>query len=347
MFELGISMPGLTTGARRFPDLAAQAEAGGFAAVWDYEFWRNPFTIHATTALSTSRIQLATGIASAFTRSPYSMACAAADIDELSNGRMILGIGAGTPEFLEAFHSTDASRRVGRMREYIDVVRLAWKHIVTQDPTLSYEGEHYRFTAPPFNPWGGRELVREQIPIYLGAMGPQMMRLAGEKADGWIGVMASPEAIENTVRPNIVIGAERAGRDPAEVRLTAETICCVHPDRDVAMRRARIHVGQYAANSLSDGPVAAVGLERDRDELRVALMQQGPEALNGVTSDALVEAFSITGTPAEARARLREFDGLLDHVILHPPYVPPLEASETEDAFAQIVDAFSEVASLV
>ena len=56
MKELGVSMPGLTTESRRFPELASQAEEAGFAAVWDYEFWRNPFTIHATTALSTKRI---------------------------------------------------------------------------------------------------------------------------------------------------------------------------------------------------------------------------------------------------------------------------------------------------
>ena len=61
------------------------------------------------------------------------------------------------------------------MREYIDVVRMAWQQLATQDPSLSYQGKYYSFTAPPFNPWGGRELVRDRIPIYLGAMGPQMM----------------------------------------------------------------------------------------------------------------------------------------------------------------------------
>lgn len=340
-FELGVSMPGLTTRAARFPQLAARAEEGGFDAVWDYEFWRNPFTIHATTAQTTSRISLATGIASAFIRSPYEMAVAAADVDELSNGRLILGISPGTKEFLECFHSTNIANSVTRMREYVDILRMSWTQLQTQDPSLQYSGSHYQFVSPPFNPWGGRDLVRPQIPIYLGAMGPKMMQLAGETADGWIGVMSSPEVLKATVLPNIAIGAQRVGRDPGELTLAAETICSIHEDRRIAMRRARIHVGQYAAHPLSDLAVASLGLTEDRDAVRMAMLQHGVAGIEETTSDALIKAFSITGTPDEAHAQLEAFAGLLDHVILHPPYVPPLALEDTEDAFEQIVNAFA------
>ena len=152
------------------------------------------------------------------------------------------------------------------------------------------------------------------------------MQLAGETADGWIGVMASPEALETIVRPNIATGAERAGRNLSDLRLTAETICCVHPDPEVALRRARIHVGQYASNPLSDGAVAAAGLEGDRDAVRQALIEQGSGALAEITSNALVDAFTITGTPDEAREKVRAFDGLLDHIDLAPARRPAAPA---------------------
>src|SRR5260370_18175280 len=119
------------------------------------------------------------------------------------------------------------------MSEYIDVVRMAWDQLHTQDPSLSYEGEHYRFTSPPFNPWGGRELVRTRIPIFLAAMKPKMMQLAGEKADGWIGYMSPPDFLEHHVNKHLAISAARANRHPATIKLASETRCTVHADRQL------------------------------------------------------------------------------------------------------------------
>ena len=150
-----MTMPGLGTRLDKFAGFAKLAEDGGFDAVWDYEFWRNPFTIHMTTAAATERIPLATGIAAALSRSPYELANAAADVDEASGGRLILGLGPGALEFLEWFHSTHTKNIPARMSEYIDVVRMSWDQLQTQDPSLSYDGEHYRFTSPRSTPGAG------------------------------------------------------------------------------------------------------------------------------------------------------------------------------------------------
>jgi alkanesulfonate monooxygenase SsuD/methylene tetrahydromethanopterin reductase-like flavin-dependent oxidoreductase (luciferase family) len=338
--ELGVTMPGLGTRLEKFAEFAGLAEDAGFDAVWDYEFWRNPFTIHMTTAAATERIPLATGIAAALIRSPYELANAAADVDEHSGGRLVLGMGPGAMEFLEWFHSVPTTKFASRMSEYIDVVRMSWDQLQTQDPSLSYEGEHYRFTSPPFNPWGGRELVRTRIPIFLAAMKPRMMQVAGEKADGWIGYMSAPDFLEDHVKRNLAIGAERSGRDPGEIKLASETICSVHEDRDTAMHRARIQVGLYACNHVSNAQVEFAGLQEDRDAVLKAVMERGLGAAAEVTSDELVRSLSITGTPEECREKLAAFDGVLDHVILHTPYVPPLTPEETEDSYRWIVRAF-------
>lgn len=339
--EIGVTMPGLGTGMEKFAEFAKLAEDAGFDAVWDYEFWRNPFTIHMTTAAATERIPLATGIAAALSRSPYELANAAADVDEYSGGRLVLGLGPGAMEFLQWFHSVPLGKFVARMSEYLDVVRMSWDQLQTQDPELSYEGEHYTFVSPPFNPWGGRELARTRIPIFLAAMKPKMMQLAGEKADGWIGYMSPPDFLEDHVKANLRIGAERSGRDPDEIKLASETICSVHEDADVAMHRARIQVGLYACNHVSNAQVEFAGLQEDRDAVLKAVLERGLGAAEEVTSDALVHALSITGTPEDCLEKLTAFEGILDHVILHTPYVPPLTPDETEDAYRWIVRTFA------
>ena len=99
-------------------------------------------------------------------------------------------------------------------------------------------------------------------------------------------------------------------------------------------------MGQLVANPVQDGIVASHGLEKEVEEVRQALMRGGPTALSDVTDDKLVSTFSIAGSPAECRAQLQEWEGLIGHVMLHTPYVPPLSPDETEDAYRRIVDAF-------
>jgi 5,10-methylenetetrahydromethanopterin reductase len=342
MPDLGVSMPVLQTPVAKFPIFAKLADDAGFRSLWDYEFYRNPFVIHATTAAVTDKIGLATGIAEAFIRSPFEAANAAADVDEMSHGRAILGLGPGGPDFLEGFHSTDAAHPVARMREYIDVVRMTWDYLGAGAPAMSYEGEHYRFQSPPLNPWGGRELARGRIPIYLSAMRPLMLQLAGEKADGTLGYLQTPEFIEQRVRPNLVKGAQRAGRDPASVDHAALVICCVSDDRAEALHRARIQVGMYAAYPISDVAINFHGCEAEQAAIRQAMMSGGIEAIEGATDDRLVERFALVGTPDEVREQLRRYEDALPHIVLHTPYVPPLRPEETEDAFRNIVETFGD-----
>ena len=337
--RLGITLPSRTGPLGVVTEYARRADAAGFDSIWDYEVYRNPFTMLAGAAVVTERAQLGTGLAAAFSRSPFEAANAAADVDELSGGRMLFGIGTGVPEFLSAFHSVDAGHAVTKMSEYIDVVRASWDYLGT-GRTSPIEGRYYRLAPPPINPWGDRTLARPQIPIYLGAMGPKMLELCGRKADGWIGYFATPKFLDELVRPAIAAGAAKAGRDPGHIDICAETICCVHPDRDIALARARRQVGFYVAHPVSDRVAEMHGLLDDVNVLRARLSIDGLSAFEH-TSDALIETLSITGTPEECRQKLSEYAESIDHIALHTPYVPPLGPSDSADAFAQILDAFS------
>jgi 5,10-methylenetetrahydromethanopterin reductase len=337
--KLGVTMPGLNQPIDAFPAMARAAEDAGFDSVWDYEFYRNPFVIHGMTAQATSTITLGTGLAAAAGRSPFEMANAAADVDETSEGRLLLGMSIGGGGFAELVHGASFDHPAPRMKEFIEVMRLAWDWTAGQ-PVEPYRGRFHSFTEPVFNPFGRRAMARPRIPVYLGALRPRMCRLAGEVADGCLGYFLPPAYLRDVVIPNVAEGARRAGRDPAEIDIASETVCSVSPDRAEAYRRARYQVGIYIAAEVSIPMAEQMGLAADREACLQALMAGGPEALQDAVSDKLVEAFSITGTPDEAREQLRQFDDCLPHVLLHPPYMPVLSAEETADAYYNILTTF-------
>jgi alkanesulfonate monooxygenase SsuD/methylene tetrahydromethanopterin reductase-like flavin-dependent oxidoreductase (luciferase family) len=175
----------------------------------------------------------------------------------------------------------------------------------------------------------------------LAGMRPQLLRLGGAKADGWIGYLYTPKFYEQVVVPNVAAGAKSAGRDVDSLEMACEIICCVHPDRDVAMARAKKHVGFYIAHPVSDVVAEVEGVQDLVNELRVSMMAKGLAAFED-TPEELVELFSITGTPEECRQKLDIYKDL-PHLALHTSYVPPFEAEESEDCYKQIVDAFEGV----
>jgi probable F420-dependent oxidoreductase len=330
-------MPSRTAPLSRIPDYAQMADEAGFDSVWTYELYRNPFAMLCTSALTASRVELCTGLATAFNRSPFEAANAAADVDELSGGRMKLGLGTGVPEFLEAFHSTDFKAPIKRLSEYVEALRRSWAYLAGEE-VEAFNGTYYQFAAPPINPWGLRDMVRPQIPILVAGMRPQLLKLCGAKADGWIGYLWTPKFFDQVVLPNITEGARSAGRDPDALDLACEVICCVHPDRDVALARAKKHVGFYIAHPVSDGVAEIEGVQDLVNGLRMSMMQKGLAAFED-TPEELVELFSITGTPEECRQKLDNYKGL-PHLALHTSYVPPFTAEESEDGYLQIIDAF-------
>lgn len=341
--RIGVTVPSRTGPIAEIGANARRAEEAGFDSVWTYEVYRNPFNLLTVAGLSTSRVQLGTGLAAAFPRSPFEAANEAADIDELSDGRFIFGLGTGVPEFLKAFHSTDVAHPLGRLDEFIEVLRRSWDYLATGQAE-SFEGAHYRFKAPPVNPWGERPMPRSPIPIALAAMGPKLIELAGRKADAWLGYFATTKYVEEFVRPRLEAGAKSAGRDVSEIDIIAEYVCSVSEDRELAMRRARMQVGFYATHSAGAQVASMHGLDDAVAELRAGFVKHGIAAFEK-TDDRLVETLSISGTPDEVKQKLEQYEGVVDHVVLHTPYVPPIEAEDSADAFTSILETFGPVVS--
>jgi alkanesulfonate monooxygenase SsuD/methylene tetrahydromethanopterin reductase-like flavin-dependent oxidoreductase (luciferase family) len=341
--ELGVTIPILRTPAHRFGELAQLADAAGFRSVWLSEDYRNPFVMHTVTAAVTKDIRLATGIAQAFGRSPFEMANAAVDVDELSGGRLILGIGSAGDDWLRAFHTTNNSNVIARMSEYVDMLRTSWRYFESgASPDVRYEGQYYRFDPLPLNPWSEREMARPSIPIYLAAMRPRMLRLAGAKGDGTVGYAHTAAFASKKVLPQLAEGARSAGRDPRDLDYACLTVCSVSSDRAEAMRRAKLQVGIYVSIDITDPVVQHHGLEAEQAAIRAAIEKDGFDAAGDATPDELVDLFAIAGTPDEARAKAVRFQEAIPHVVLSPPYAPALNPDETEDAFRNIIETFGD-----
>jgi alkanesulfonate monooxygenase SsuD/methylene tetrahydromethanopterin reductase-like flavin-dependent oxidoreductase (luciferase family) len=339
--DLGVTIPILRTPAEKFGEFAQLADAAGFRSLWLPEDYRNPFVMHTVTAAATKDIRLATGIAQAFGRSPFEMANAAVDVDELSGGRLILGIGSAGDDWLRAFHSSNNSNVIARISEYVDMLRTSWRYFESgASPDVRYEGQYYRFEPLPLNPWSEREMARPAIPIYLAAMRPRMLRLAGAKADGTVGYAHTAAFAAQKVLPRLAEGARGAGRDPRDLDYACLTVCSVSSDRAEAMRRARLQVGIYVSIDITDPVVQHHGLEAEQAAIRATIEKDGFAAAGDATSDELVDLFAIAGTPDEARAKAVRFQEAIPHVVLSPPYAPSLGRDETEDAFRNIIDTF-------
>jgi alkanesulfonate monooxygenase SsuD/methylene tetrahydromethanopterin reductase-like flavin-dependent oxidoreductase (luciferase family) len=320
-------------------ELAQLADRAGFHSIWVPEIYQNPFVLAAQMGGCTGRARIGTGVAGAFIRSPFGTANAAADVHEATEGRFILGLGTGTPDFLTTLHSCDYARPLSRMREYLEVLRTAWTYLEA-GRSGEYLGDHYTFRPPPYNPWGGRGFRSGSIPLYLAAIRPRMLSMAGEAAEGALGFLQPPKYLEEHVRPIVALGARKAGRHPADIDIATEVICSISADRAEAIRRARIHVGMYVAHVLGDAVVAYYGVQRDQEEVRTAIAQRGITALQDATSDRLVEIFSLTGLPAEVRSQAAAY-GTEPLLILDTPYAPFIAEEEARDAFRNAVDTFT------
>ncbi len=178
------------------------AESLGFSSVFvTHIAARESLTVLTAYGLATSRIRVGTGVVPIYTRTPATMAQTAATIDELSGGRLTLGLGVSHRPVVEGWHGQAIDRPVDEMREYVGIVRAILRG---EDPP---QGEKWRtsFHLAGLDP-------RPQLPIYIAALSPAMLRLAGEIADGVLLWLCVPDYIRDVVLPEVQVGRERAGR---------------------------------------------------------------------------------------------------------------------------------------
>src|SRR5437763_3119229 len=207
-----ISLVTSSGGPAELAEAARLAERAGFESVWATEFVDRSATVAlGAMAQATSTIQLGSAIAYAFGRTPLVLAVEARDLDELSGGRITLGLGTGTRRMQQDWHGLDGEHPAGRMEELLPLLHRLWR---LHEGAIDHDGRFYRLhvqpTAPPRAP------LREGIPVYMAGVNARMIEAAGAVADGLVGhPLFTPEHVRQGGRPALARGAERgAGEQP-------------------------------------------------------------------------------------------------------------------------------------
>jgi len=289
-------------------DIVQEAERLGYDSVWTAEaYGSDAATVLAWLAGQTSTIRLGSGIFQMPGRSPAMTAMTAATIDQLSGGRMILGIGSSGPQVAEGWHGQRFARQLQRTREYVAVVRkaLARERLEFHGDTLELPlpdgpGKALKLTIAP---------VQERIPVYLAAIGPKNTALAGEIADGWIPTLFSPEHVSE-LRPLLQEGADRVGRSLDGFDIAPTVNVFITDDLQVARDAMRPFVALYVggmgsrAQNFYNNLVCRYGFEADAKVIQDFYLEGKREEAMAAIPDALIDTVSLCGPKEVVRERL-------------------------------------------
>jgi F420-dependent oxidoreductase-like protein len=303
-------------------ELAQTAEQLGYDSVWAAEaYGSDAATILAWLAGRTTRLKLGAGIFQIPARSAAMTAMTAATIDNLSGGRFILGLGTSGPQVSEGFHGVRFGKQLQRTREYIEVVRMALAH-----QKLEFHGETLDLPLPD-GPGKALKLtirpVQPRIPIYLAALGPKNVALAGEVADGWLPVFFSPEHAAVL-------------RAPLEdFKICPAVYVNIGDDIEVARNAMRPMIALYVGGMGSreqnfyNRLVGSYGFEKEAQDIQeLYLAGRRSEAMLAIP-DALIDLVTIAGPRAQAKQRLRAYqDAGVDTVLVWPATFDNTERKE-------------------
>lgn len=295
---------------------AQAADRAGFDSVWTSELYNRSATVTlAAAAPRTQRCLIGSGILYGVGRSPLMLAAEARDLDELSGGRFVLGLGNGTRRMISDWHGLDGDAPATRMEELVPLVRRIWR---LHEGPIKHEGRFYKLRIAALDDLAPEGL--RDIPIYTAGVNPRMIETAGRVADGLLGhTLFSPRYVHEVVRPALARGAERAGRDPGEVALATYTLASAHEDADQARREAAAMIAFYGSVKSYGNLFDVCGFSAEAQAIRDAFAARDAKAMIGAVTDAMVDEFAVAGTPAEVAEQLRRFDGVVDHVVLSPP----------------------------
>jgi alkanesulfonate monooxygenase SsuD/methylene tetrahydromethanopterin reductase-like flavin-dependent oxidoreductase (luciferase family) len=293
---------------RKLVEIVETGERTGYEAVFVPEIaGREAFATLAGLAARTSTLHLGTGVVTIATRSLSATAMGAATVHELSGGRMILGLGTGPA----------GPGALGRLRGFVYVLRRA---LGGETVELS-DGGHFRLTL---------EVASEPVPIWIAALGPEAMRMAGEVADGVLLNWCPPERVA-FARQRIREGAERAGRDPAAVTVAVYVRACVGQELESSITALRAAAGQYASYRTYRRQFEAVGLGEEAAAAAAAFGAGRPEEV----PEALVRRVCLLGEPKEAALRLDAYrDAGADLQVVYPVPTRDLHSSILGTVFA-------------
>ncbi len=310
-FSMGYAPPG--TNPLDLVALAQEAERLGYASAWASEAWgTDAVTVLSWVAATTSTIGIGSAVLQMPARTPANTAMTAATLDLMSGGRLLLGLGTSGPQVVEGWHGQPWGKPLARTREYVEVVRMALRRdTVELDGTqisLPYRGSDATGLGKPLKLM--LRPLREEIPIYLAALGPKQVALAFEIADGWLPMMFSPERAQGVFgtawrADEAGVPARRPGFD-----IAPSATVVLSDDLDAARDQVRPHLALYIGGMGARGRnfynqlVRRYGYEAEAEQIQSLYLEGRQRDAIAAVPDALVDEVALVGDRARIADRL-------------------------------------------
>jgi len=300
----------------KLPAVAKRLEASGRYGLLAGQSWGPPWVPLAAAAAVTERVALACSVAIAGVRSPFETAFAALDLDRISNGRFVLGLGSSTRWVTRGHFGVDWPRPVEQLRECVAAVRHVIGH--AHSGLAPFEGETFRAdfeglapSAPP---------IRPAIPIWLGALRSRMTRLAGEIADGVIGhPLWGVDHWLGRVQADLAAGAAIAGRRVGDLHQCVYLTLAISDDAGQAFEDARQSVAAYAAIAQYASFFEDAGFGEAAARIRRFWAADRRDRALQEVDEAMARAFVIFGDAEHARHEVGRVAAIASTFALSPP----------------------------
>lgn len=303
----------------------------GASGVFTFE---GPFDVFTPLVLASSvkNLDVMSNVAIAFPRNPIQLAHQANDLQLISEGRFILGLGTQVRAQIEKRYGVEFDHPVARMKELVGALRAIFA-TWNEGERLDFRGEYYRHTlmTPTFvpgpNPFG-------PPPIYLGALGPRLTRATAEVADGLLVMpFGSKRFLHESTLPAVREGLAAAGRGESDFEVVPEIIVSVDTGRDDDHASTRMLLAFYGSTPAYRPVLDAHGWGDLQPELNAMSKQGRWQEMATLIDDEILHTIAACGTPSEVAAHIRDrVDGVSDRICLYQP--GPIEV----DALAEIVD---------
>src|ERR1700750_707338 len=328
--NLGLNLGywGIGPAGEEAAELVLAAEGMGYESVWAAEsYGSDVVSVLAWLAARTEKINLGAAIMQVPARPPAAAAMAGATIDKLSSGRFLFGFGPSGPQVSEGWYGVPYAKPWGRTREYIEVVR----EIIAREGPLEHHGTHYDL---PLEGAEGKALklnfhpLRNEVPVFVGAIGRKSVQMTAEVADGWIPIFFSVDHFEETWGEHLEAGFAAAGRTRADLEVSPSLSCAIDGDLEAARNLVTagllLYLGGMGARKTNFYVDLAhrFGFGDVADEVQ-RLFQAGDRgaAFNAIP-DELVHTTSLVGTEAEVTERLERFAAAgVDRLIVSPAHL--------------------------
>ena len=311
-----------------YQELSSQAEKNGFEAVWVPEGGgRDSLTSLATIAMKTDTVKLGTGILPIFARTPTNTAMGAAGMAAVSDGRFLLGLGVGHAPTVESRDGIPFNQPMTRMRETIQIIKA-----LLSGEEVNFTGKQFKITGASM----GAATPKTKVPIYIAALGPQMLEMVGELADGvlmnWTAVDYLGEAIGHIKR-----GAEKAGRDPNEIDIAGYVRVAVGDNLTESRVSLRRQVARYASNPFYRNFFAQTGFDKEMSAAAAALADGNLDKAADSITEEMQDQVAIVGTVEECRAALekRRAAGL------QLPVIAPFAVGDNMASHRHVIEAMA------